>query len=346
MHIRPYVDLPESPDTGGASGAAGSDGSATGLAGPAASAPDLEPFARCGTGETAELPVVPAGPHAARGRGRGGRRDEADPATGSGPDAGAEGVFGSGGGAEPGVPGRRRAQGSGGGRRGRRRPGTVALAVAGVAAALGAGVLITQNLTDDGSGGHSLSTDDRALDGMPSSGPTAGTPSRHPHRDGSGRPSAAPDRTRDSDSASRADRDSGVHTKRDVGKSASSRPSGSGGGHGSAGSAAGASRGTGAGSDESHGGSRSGDPDGASPSSGRPGGETLRPGDSGSEVADLQRRLRQVGYWNAGTPTDGVYSAAVADAVERYQRDQGLHGVAYGDYDPATRQRLESQTAG
>ena len=39
MHIRPYVDLPEPEDEG-------------------SQAPDLEPFARCGQGETAEMPVV------------------------------------------------------------------------------------------------------------------------------------------------------------------------------------------------------------------------------------------------------------------------------------------------
>ncbi|MGH3310164.1 MAG: hypothetical protein ACRDP3_06215, partial [Streptomyces sp.] len=39
MHIRPYVDMPEAVEEGW-------------------TGPDLEPFARCGTGETAELPAL------------------------------------------------------------------------------------------------------------------------------------------------------------------------------------------------------------------------------------------------------------------------------------------------
>ena len=49
---------------------------------------------------------------------------------------------------------------------------------------------------------------------------------------------------------------------------------------------------------------------------------SLRPGDKGERVLDLQRRLRDLGYW-LGTP-DGTYGGLTVQAVTAFQKVEGL----------------------
>ncbi|GHD88463.1 peptidoglycan-binding domain-containing protein [Streptomyces naganishii] len=81
--------------------------------------------------------------------------------------------------------------------------------------------------------------------------------------------------------------------------------------------------------------SGTGDPDG-------PG--TLREGDSGPEVAELQRRLLNVPDVYRGGSTDGRYDAALREAVARYQLWYGVSGDETGVYGNDTRRSLESRT--
>ncbi|MFC4493070.1 peptidoglycan-binding protein [Streptomyces ovatisporus] len=311
MHIRPYVDLPEPFD-------------------PGPSTPDLEPFARCGTGETAELPaLLPSGQHAEHPA-----EHEEHP--------GRDGAH------EPSVSlragtGRRRA-GRGGNRRGaprvgdaprRRRPGAVAMAAAGVVAALGAGLLTTQAFTDGDSGDdRSLSEKDRALPDVPSGGPTE-APSGSEKQKRDDKPSAAPSRT--GNDPSRADRGGDDHTDREAVPTAapSSEPGGSG-----------SSNGDGEGNGDGGPGRFPNHPPRPPQESTQPGGPTLRPGDRGDEVSELQRRLKQAGTLDQEVPEDGVYSADVQRAVARYQVRNSVRGDRFGEYGPNTRRALESQTTG
>ncbi len=56
--------------------------------------------------------------------------------------------------------------------------------------------------------------------------------------------------------------------------------------------------------------------------------QSLRRGDSGTVVADLQRRLRHLGYWLGSV--DGTYGYTVEQAVTAFQKVEGLSpdGVA------------------
>ncbi|SCK18001.1 Putative peptidoglycan binding domain-containing protein [Streptomyces sp. WMMB 714] len=331
MHIRPYVDLPEPCD-------------------PGQSMPDLEPFARCGTGETAELPAVsPDGRSGPNGldasnypnypnglHDRDGQYAEDLSSPGAHPEADAA--------YEPSVslragPGRRRAPGRGGRRRAaahddapKRRRGAVAMAAAGVVAALGAGLLTTQAFTDDDAGDdRSLSEEDRALPEIPSGGPTD-SPSRSKKETREAEPSAAPSRT--ADDPSRADRGNEDPTGRDAVPPAPSTDPGEPGSPDGGG-------------DEGDGGQGRPDrPPRPPQESTQPGGETLRPGDRGEEVEELQRRLKQVRALDDDEPEDGVYSEDVFRAVARFQARNNVRGDRFGEYGPSTRQVLESQTGG
>lgn len=314
MHIRPYVDLPE-PEPEPSAG------------------PDLEPFAQCGTDETAELPAV-LPPEQAPGRGArlpgaerqygsraGGhrrRKGRGTPAAAGGNGHDGHGGHGS----------HDRPRG-----RGLRRPGTAALAAAGVVAALGAGLFTTQALTgSDSTGDRSHSTDDHALPVVPSGGPTE-SPSRteREQHKGHSRPSAGASRTA-APVTPRANRDSDAHTSRgavspSTSSSSSDAPGRSGWGDGR----------------------RNGYPHHSQRPTEQPSrssGDTLRPGDSGPEVAELQRRLKQAGALQQDAPEDGVYSSDVQQAVARYQEDRDVRGDNYGEYGPYTRRALESQTTG
>ncbi|MEU8693319.1 peptidoglycan-binding domain-containing protein [Streptomyces sp. NPDC048665] len=69
----------------------------------------------------------------------------------------------------------------------------------------------------------------------------------------------------------------------------------------------------------------------------------LRRGDQGPQVTELQERLRQLNLY--ADQVDGVFTRPVEDAVRTYQQARGITGDPYGEYGPATRQRLESETS-
>ncbi|RFU86173.1 peptidoglycan-binding protein [Streptomyces triticagri] len=66
---------------------------------------------------------------------------------------------------------------------------------------------------------------------------------------------------------------------------------------------------------------------------------TLRQGDRGPEVLELQMRLRQAGLYDGRI--DGDYDWRVAEAVGRFQQSRGLTDDPWGVYGPATRRALE-----
>ncbi|MFE7173043.1 peptidoglycan-binding protein [Streptomyces sp. NPDC057616] len=78
------------------------------------------------------------------------------------------------------------------------------------------------------------------------------------------------------------------------------------------------------------------DPDGAG---------TLREGDSGPEVTDLQQRLLRVPDIYTGGSTSGTYDATLKAAVARFQLWYGISGDETGVYGDDTRRALESRTA-
>ncbi|MEV6528156.1 peptidoglycan-binding domain-containing protein [Streptomyces sp. NPDC051639] len=80
---------------------------------------------------------------------------------------------------------------------------------------------------------------------------------------------------------------------------------------------------------------------GTSPSNGQLS-ATLRRGDRGPEVTELQLRLRQLFLYNS--KADGSYSRQVEDAVRRYQWARGITSDEQGVYGRATRASLESET--
>ncbi|GAX49833.1 peptidoglycan-binding domain-containing protein [Streptomyces olivochromogenes] len=70
--------------------------------------------------------------------------------------------------------------------------------------------------------------------------------------------------------------------------------------------------------------------------------QTLRRGDRGPEVTELQLRLRQLSLYTG--KSDGTYSRQVEDAVRRYQWARGITGDKSGVYGAATRASLEGET--
>ncbi|WP_173915149.1 peptidoglycan-binding domain-containing protein [Streptomyces barkulensis] len=85
-------------------------------------------------------------------------------------------------------------------------------------------------------------------------------------------------------------------------------------------------------------------PNPASQQSRRPGPGMLREGDSGPEVEELQRRLRQIQGVYPGGEVDGRYDAEVTEAVARYQQWYGVRGDEEGVYGDDTRRDLEART--
>ncbi|MFP8904608.1 peptidoglycan-binding domain-containing protein [Streptomyces atacamensis] len=85
-------------------------------------------------------------------------------------------------------------------------------------------------------------------------------------------------------------------------------------------------------------------PNPASQQSRSPASGVLREGDSGPEVAELQRRLRQIQDVYPGGDVDGRYDAEVAEAVARYQQWYGIRGDEEGVYGDDTRRDLEART--
>ncbi|MFE5088405.1 peptidoglycan-binding domain-containing protein [Streptomyces mirabilis] len=70
--------------------------------------------------------------------------------------------------------------------------------------------------------------------------------------------------------------------------------------------------------------------------------QTLRRGDRGDEVTELQLRLRQLSLYTG--QSDGTYSRQVEDAVRRYQWARGITDDKSGVYGTATRASLEGET--
>lgn len=73
-------------------------------------------------------------------------------------------------------------------------------------------------------------------------------------------------------------------------------------------------------------------------------GASLRPGDRGPEVTELQNRLKEV--WLYAGPSDGNYNDQVRSAVVIYQSYQDIEGDPVGVYGPNTRGVLEAETNG
>ncbi|MFI2352631.1 peptidoglycan-binding protein [Streptomyces sp. NPDC019443] len=74
-----------------------------------------------------------------------------------------------------------------------------------------------------------------------------------------------------------------------------------------------------------------------------PGAGTLRSGDSGPEVVELQQRLAKVLLYVG--PMDGQYGQSVEDAVRSYQDSRNVKGDPKGVYGPKTRRALEAETS-
>ncbi|MET8566994.1 peptidoglycan-binding domain-containing protein [Streptomyces sp. NPDC004783] len=72
------------------------------------------------------------------------------------------------------------------------------------------------------------------------------------------------------------------------------------------------------------------------------GGGTLRRGDRGSEVTELQQRLAQLHLYTGDV--NGNYNRQVEDAVHRYQWARGITDDPSGVYGDSTRDSLESET--
>lgn len=75
-------------------------------------------------------------------------------------------------------------------------------------------------------------------------------------------------------------------------------------------------------------------------------GPSLRPGDRGPEVVELQNRLTKVGEWLYSGPSDGNYTDRVGYAVAIYQSYKAIQGDPAGVYGPNTRRALEAETSG
>ncbi|MGV9246238.1 peptidoglycan-binding domain-containing protein [Streptomyces sp. NPDC003710] len=71
---------------------------------------------------------------------------------------------------------------------------------------------------------------------------------------------------------------------------------------------------------------------------------TLREGDKGPEVAQLQQRLLRIPDIYKNGSTDGRYDATLAAAVARFQLWYGISGDETGVYGNDTRRSLESRT--
>ncbi|MFG2328378.1 peptidoglycan-binding protein [Streptomyces sp. NPDC048604] len=74
------------------------------------------------------------------------------------------------------------------------------------------------------------------------------------------------------------------------------------------------------------------------------GGRTLRHGDSGPDVSELQRRLKEI--WAYKGPENGYYGERVEEAVADFQSYMDIDEDPWGVYGPATREALEAVTEG
>ncbi|MFE0100683.1 peptidoglycan-binding protein [Streptomyces sp. NPDC059009] len=226
-------------------------------------------------------------------------------------------------------------------RKASRRVGTWPL-VAGGAAALAAAVFLVTQFATDGDGGaraggpaekvrsDDLTPSDEAND-TPSGGATNSGAARDSSHEASAEPSTAPAQTPGGGSSARGPAQESPQRQPSTG-------------------ATGATPGGERLSAMSTPGKAHDDPGGRStgPTSGTAGasGPVLRPGDSGPEVAELQRRLKQTGILARSSPTDGHFTPAVHEAVFRFQVAEGVRGDVDGEYGTYTRRALESRTRG
>ncbi|GAQ57672.1 peptidoglycan-binding domain-containing protein [Streptomyces acidiscabies] len=68
----------------------------------------------------------------------------------------------------------------------------------------------------------------------------------------------------------------------------------------------------------------------------------LRRGDTGTEVRELQLRLKELSLY--GEDADGVFDEPVENALKNYQWSRNITGDELGVYGAATRERLEKET--
>ncbi|MFM9441764.1 peptidoglycan-binding protein [Streptomyces acidiscabies] len=68
----------------------------------------------------------------------------------------------------------------------------------------------------------------------------------------------------------------------------------------------------------------------------------LRRGDTGTEVRELQLRLKELSLYSEDT--DGVFDEQVESALKNYQWSRNITGDELGVYGAATRERLEKET--
>ncbi|MGW7617080.1 peptidoglycan-binding domain-containing protein [Streptomyces antimycoticus] len=195
--------------------------------------------------------------------------------------------------------------------------GAAAVAVAG-SLAVGTGLLGGDHKEDGGSGASDRTLADStasapveeelpAAEGSPSSGAPSSSATPRPSASGSASASASPSET---------------------GPSAAARPSASGSATGSA---------------TKPGPTASGGPTSApSDPPGPTGPPALREGDSGPEVAELQKRLSQLLLYIGAA--DGDYDAGVRRVVSSYQDQHDITGDPDGVYGENTRRDLESRT--
>lgn len=207
----------------------------------------------------------------------------------------------------------------------RRRRLTLALTVGGVVAALSVGLLGTGLFSGDGD-------DDRALPKPDTltAVPTAGGTKPGPDDSRSGAPT---------DSAESEDTAEPSATASDGSGTGPGDPDGAPTGHTEAGQVTAAPPD----SDPDPGPSGPGDPtSGNTPDAPDPP-PTLRQGDSGPEVVEMQKRLIEAGF-DFLVNTEGNFDYFTTRAVRDFQRDHDVEGDDRGVYGPATRRALEAIT--
>ncbi|WBB59639.1 peptidoglycan-binding domain-containing protein [Streptomyces sp. WMMC500] len=213
----------------------------------------------------------------------------------------------------------------------RRRRLTLVLTVGGVVAALSAGLLGSGLFSDDGN-------DDRAVPKPDTitAVPTGGGTEPGPEDTRSGAPTAAPDGENPAEpSATTSDRAAGGTGTGEGDPDA--EPTG----HTEAGQVTAAPPGSDpdptAPADPTDG-TTPDDPDDPPPP------PTLRQGDAGREVTEMQKRLTEAGYGNFLLDSEGEFGWFTRQEVERFQRNHDVEGDDSGVYGPATRRALESMT--
>lgn len=208
--------------------------------------------------------------------------------------------------------------------RGRRRL-TLVLTVGGVVAALSVGLLGSGLFSDDGGDDRAVPKPD-AITALPTGGGTKPAPEDTP----SGAPSA---------SATTGDPAEPSPTTSDQPSTAAGDPGTAPTRHSEAGQVTG--------NPPTADPTESNDPTSGTTPGGRDNADpppTLRQGDSGPEVVELQKRLDDAGYGSWVRDSEGEYGYFTGQWVARFQRDKDIEDDEPGVYGPATRRALESMT--